>query len=107
MFEELRRLVMIGIGGTALAVDKVAKYVDDLVKQGKLTVDEGKKLTEELIQNKKKDTSTEERAEIEQLLLDMNLAQRKDIETLESRIAQLEAERDMNNTNDDAEMFEQ
>ena len=107
MFEELRRLVMIGIGGTALAVDKVAEYVDELVEQGKLTVDEGKKLTEELIRNKKKDTSTEERAEIEQLLLDMNLAQRKDIETLESRIAQLEAERDMNNTNDDAEMFEQ
>ena len=107
MFEELRRLVMIGIGGTALAVDKVAEYVDELVEQGKLTVYEGKKLTEELIRNKKKDTSTEERAEIEQLLLDMNLAQRKDIETLESRIAQLEAERDMNNTNDDAEMFEQ
>lgn len=107
MFEELRRLVMIGIGGTALAVDKVAEYVEDLVEQGKLTVDEGKKLTEELIRNKKKDTSTEERAEIEQLLLDMNLAQRKDIETLESRIAQLEAERDMNKTNDDAEMFEQ
>ena len=107
MFEELRRLVMIGIGGTALAVDKVAEYVDELVEQGKLTFAEGKKLTEELIRNKKKDTSTEERAEIEQLLLDMNLAQRKDIETLESRIAQLEAERDMNNTNDDAEMFEQ
>lgn len=107
MFEELRRLVMIGIGGTALAVDKVAEYVDDLVEQGKLTVDEGKKLTEELIRNKKKDTSTEERAEIEQLLLDMNLAQRKDIEILESRIAQLEAERDMNKTNDDAETFEQ
>ena len=107
MFEELRRLVMIGIGGRALAVDKVAEYVDDLVEQGKLTVDEGKKLTEELIRNKKKDTSTEERAEIEQLLLDMNLAQRKDIEILESRIAQLEAERDMNKTNDDAETFEQ
>ena len=65
MLEELRRLVMIGIGGTALAVDKVADYVDDLVEQGKLTVDEGKKLTEELIRNKKKDPSKEEREEIE------------------------------------------
>lgn len=107
MFEELKRLAMIGIGGTALAVDKVAEYVDDLVKQGKLTVDEGKKLTEELIRNKKKDATTEERAEIEQLLLDMNLAQRKDIETLENRIAQLEAERDANKTNDDVETLEQ
>lgn len=106
MFEELRRLVMIGIGGTALAVDKVADYVDDLVKQGKLTVDEGKKLTEELIRNKKKEATTKERAEIEQLLLDMNLAQRRDIETLENRIAQLEAERDSNKTDDDVETME-
>ncbi len=107
MFEELKRLVMIGIGGTALAVDKVAEYVEELVKQGKLTVDEGKKLTEELIRNKKKDTSDEERAEIEQLLLDMNLAQRKDIEKLAKRIAELEAERDANKVDDDIETLEQ
>lgn len=92
MFEQLRKLAMIGIGGTALAVDKVAEYVDELVKQGKLSVDEGKKLTEELIQNKKKEASNEEREEIEEILLDMNLAQRKDIEALETRIAQLETE---------------
>lgn len=92
MFEQLRKLAMIGIGGTALAVDKVAEYVDELVKQGKLSVDEGKKLTEELIQNKKKETSDEEREEIEEILLDMNLAQRKDIEALETRIGQLETE---------------
>jgi polyhydroxyalkanoate synthesis regulator phasin len=92
MFEQLRRLAMIGIGGTALAVDKVAEYVDELVAQGKLTVDEGKKLTEELIRNKKKDTTDEEREEIEEILLDMNLAQRKDIEALENRIIQLESD---------------
>ena len=107
MFEELKRLVLIGIGGTALAVDKVAEYVEELVKQGKLTVDEGKKLTEELIRNKKKDTSDEERAEIEQLLLDMNLAQRKDIEKLAKRIAELEAEHDANKVDDDIETLEQ
>lgn len=92
MFEQLRKLVMIGIGGTALAVDKVSEYVDELVAQGKLSVEEGKKLTEELIQNKKKDTSDEDREEIEAILLDMNLAQRKDIEALETRIIQLETE---------------
>lgn len=101
MFEQLRRLAMIGIGGTALAVDKVAEYVDELVKQGKLTVDEGKKLTEELIQNRKKDTTDEERKEIEEILLDMNLAQRKDIEQLETRIEQLETE--LNKTENDEE----
>lgn len=91
MFEQLKKLAMIGIGGTAMAVEKVTEYVDELVKQGKITVDEGKKLTEELIRNKKKETTPEEREEIEKILLDMNLDQRKNIENLENRIAELEA----------------
>lgn len=92
MLEQLRKLAMIGIGGTALAVDKLAGYVDELVEQGKLTVDEGKKLTEELIQSKKEKVSERDREEIESVLLDMNIAQRKDIEALEKRIQELEAE---------------
>lgn len=92
MFEQLRKLAMIGIGGTALAVDKVSEYVDELVAQGKLTVSEGKKLTEELIQSKKEEVTDKDRAEIESVLLDMNIAQRKDIDSLESRIQELEAE---------------
>ena len=92
MLEQLRKLAMIGIGGTAIAVDKVSEYVDELVEQGKLTVNEGKKLTEELIQSKKTEVTDRDRAEIESVLLDMNIAQRKDIDSLESRIQELEAE---------------
>lgn len=90
MFEQLKKLAMIGIGGTALAVEKVSEYVDDLVKQGKLTVDEGKKLTEELIRNKEKEVTEKGREEIEAILLEMNIAQRKDIDVLEARIEDLE-----------------
>lgn len=92
MFEQLKRLAMIGIGGTALAVEKVTDYVDGLVKQGKLTVDEGKKLTEELIRNKEKEVTEKGREEIEAILLEMNIAQRQDIEKLEKRIEDLEHE---------------
>lgn len=92
MFEQLKRLAMIGIGGTALAVEKVTDYVDGLVKQGKLTVDEGKKLTEELIRNKEKEVTEKGREEIEAILLEMNIAQRQDIEKLEKRIEDLERE---------------
>lgn len=94
MFEQLRKLAMIGIGGTALAYDKVSAYVDDLVAQGKLTVEEGKRLTEELIRNKTEEVSERDRAEIEAILLEMNIAQRKDIEDLEARIQELETELD-------------
>ena len=94
MFEQLKKLAMIGIGGTALAVEKVAEYVEDLVKQGKLTVDEGKKLTEELIRNKEKEVTEKGREEIEAILLEMNIAQRKDIEALETKIEDLEGQLD-------------
>ena len=94
MIEQLKKLAMIGIGGTALAVEKVVDYIDDLVNQGKLTVDQGKKLTEELIRNKEKEVSEKGREEIEAILLEMNIAQRKDIEELEARIAELEKDFD-------------
>lgn len=94
MFEQLKKLAMIGIGGTALAIEKVSEYVDDLVKQGKLTVDEGKKLTEELVRSKEKEVTEKGREEIEAILLEMNIAQRKDIEVLETRIEDLEKELD-------------
>ena len=92
MFEQLKKLAMIGIGGTALAIEKVTEYVDNLVKQGKLTVDEGKKLTEELIRSKEKEVTEKGRAEIEAILLEMNIAQQKDIDVLESRIEDLEGQ---------------
>ena len=92
MLEQLKRIAMIGIGGTALAVDKITEQVDELVAQGKITVEEGKKLTEELIQNRKNDRTEEDREEIEAILLDMNLAQRQDIESLEARVKELEEE---------------
>lgn len=90
MFEQLKKLAMIGIGGTALAVEKVSEYVDDLVEQGKVTVDEGKKLTEELIRNKEKEVTEKGREEIEAILLEMNIAQQKDIDVLAARIEELE-----------------
>lgn len=97
MFEQLKRLAMIGVGGTALAVEKVANYVDELVEQGKITVDEGKKLTEELIQNKEKEVTEKGREEIEAILLEMNIAQKKDIEELEGRIKELESNKENEN----------
>ena len=90
MFEQLKKLAMIGLGGTALAIEKVSEYVDDLVNQGKLTVDEGKKLTEELIRSKEKEVTEKGREEIEAILLEMNIAQQKDIDILENRIEELE-----------------
>ena len=60
--------------------------------QAKLEQERQAKLTEELIQSKKEEVTDKDRAEIESVLLDMNIAQRKDIDSLEVRIQELETE---------------
>lgn len=90
MIEDIKKALLIGVGTTAIAVEKAVEQVDKLVSRGKLTVAEGKKLTEELVQRKNKDISAEERETLEALLLEMNVAQRQDIDDLELKVRELE-----------------
>ncbi|WP_161878774.1 phasin family protein [Alkalibacterium sp. MB6] len=90
MIEDIKKALLIGVGTTAIALEKAVEQVDKLVSRGKLTVAEGKKLTEELIQRKNKDISAEERETLEALLLEMNVAQRQDIDELELKVQELE-----------------
>lgn len=46
--EELRKLVLAGIGAVAETQEKAKDLVEDLVKKGELTVEEGKIFNEEL-----------------------------------------------------------
>ncbi|WP_035618239.1 phasin family protein [Lacticigenium naphthae] len=91
MIEELKKLLLAGVGGTALTLDKTQEMINRLVSRGKLTVDEGKKLSEELVQKVKGEKNTEntDREELQAMLIEMNVAQRKDIEDLEERINDL------------------
>ncbi|PRY82129.1 phasin family protein [Alkalibacterium olivapovliticus] len=90
MIEDIKKALLVGVGSTAIALEKAVEQVDRLVSRGKLTVAEGKKLTEELIQRKNKDVSLEEKETLEAILLEMNVAQRKDIEDLEAKVEALE-----------------
>lgn len=90
MMEDIKKALLVGVGSTAIALEKAVEQVDKLVSRGKLTVAEGKKLTEELIQRKNKEVSLEEKETLEAILLEMNVAQRKDIEDLEAKVEELE-----------------
>ncbi len=46
--EDMRKLVLLGIGAAALTAEKSKKMVDELVKKGELSVEQGKVLNEEL-----------------------------------------------------------
>lgn len=56
--EELKRLVLAGIGAAAVSAEKSKEIIDELVKKGEVTVEQGKVLNEELkrkMNEKKKD----------------------------------------------------
>ena len=52
--ENIRKLLLAGIGSAAMTAQKSKELLDELVKKGELTVEQGKVLNEELKHNIKK-----------------------------------------------------
>ena len=50
----LKKLVLMGIGAAALTAEKSQQIVDELVKRGEITVEQGKELNQALKRNVKK-----------------------------------------------------
>lgn len=46
--EELKKIVLAGIGAVAVSAEKSKEVVDELIKKGEVTVEQGKILNEEL-----------------------------------------------------------
>ena len=79
----IKKFVLMGIGAAAMTVEKSQQMVDELVKKGELTVEQGKELNQELKRNVKK--TIDEAAEKKE-------AEEKKEATLEEKIAMMSAE---------------
>ena len=51
--EDLKKIMLAGIGAVAITSEKSAELIDDLVKKGQVTFEQGKELNEELKRNLK------------------------------------------------------
>ena len=51
--EDLKKLILLGIGATAMSAEKAKELIDELIKKGELTLEQGKVLNEELKHNLK------------------------------------------------------
>lgn len=64
MMDELKKVLLFGVGAIASTYEKATEVVDELVKKGKITVEEGKELGEELKrtfkEKSKKENNTDE-----------------------------------------------
>ena len=52
---DLKKVLLAGIGLTAMTVDKADRFVKELVEKGRLTVEEGKELEQELKRQSKEE----------------------------------------------------
>jgi polyhydroxyalkanoate synthesis regulator phasin len=91
----LKNLVLAGIGAMAYSYEKAAALVDDMVKKGELTINQGKELNEEL---KRKMSSGNNAAasgrpltgdSLKEVLSGLNLATKQDLDELKERISKL------------------
>ena len=83
MEDLLKNIFFAGIGSLALTYEKSNELVRDLVEKGKITVDQGKQLNEEL---KRVVEDNKDNVQINSL----NLATKEDIDNLSKRIDELE-----------------
>jgi polyhydroxyalkanoate synthesis regulator phasin len=92
----LKKIVLAGIGATAVTVEKSQEVLKDLVDKGELTVEQGKVLNEELKHNvKEKVKNVGKKAEVAQILEGMSeeqIAQLKELLDSFKKPADVDAE---------------
>lgn len=86
--EELKKILLAGIGAAAATAEKSKEVVDQLVKKGELTVEQGKVLNEELKHNIKDKLRTP--ADAEEISKDLEKVSKDDLAKLKAKIEELE-----------------
>ncbi|MCB2295541.1 phasin family protein [Clostridium algoriphilum] len=107
MNKDIKNFFLAGLGSAAYTYEKATTLIDDFVQKGKLTLEEGKDLSEELKRNIKgktdsinpftkekgsmtKDITPLTKEDIVSILSDMDFATKKDVENINKRLSNLE-----------------
>jgi polyhydroxyalkanoate synthesis regulator phasin len=85
----LKKILLVGIGAAATTVEKSSQIIDDLVKKGEITVEQGKELNKELQHNVRK---TMEARKADAMTVEEKLAKMSadELELLKKKIAEAE-----------------
>ena len=97
MDPNLKNVILAGIGSLAYTYEKANEMVDVLVKKGEITVNQGKELNEELKkvldtkkQEQKPATQLIDQETLKNIINQLNLPTKEDINELKTRIDNLE-----------------
>ena len=100
--EEMKKVLLAGVGAVATSLEKSSEIVDKLVKKGELTVEQGKVLNEELKRNVKdsweKAGSQQKQPEILDQLEELS---EDELTALRLKLAEMEAMERMEKVNEE------
>ena len=82
---DLKKVLLPGIGLTAMTVDKADSFVKELVEKGRLTVEEGKELEQEL-KRQSKEEAQEFLAKLDAKKSSVEYATKDDVKRLEEKL---------------------
>jgi len=94
MNELLKKAVSLGVGLTVTGKEKIEKYVDELVRTGQVGPAESTELVARLMQRGEEQQAELKRVvkeQLHQLLGELRVATKEDVERLERRLSALEA----------------
>ncbi|MCD7807899.1 MAG: aspartyl beta-hydroxylase [Erysipelotrichaceae bacterium] len=87
--EDLKKILLAGVGAVAISAEKSKEVVDTLVKKGELTVEQGKVINEELKRNVK--DKLKDPVSVDSLSQDLEKLDKDDLEALKAKIEELQA----------------
>jgi polyhydroxyalkanoate synthesis regulator phasin len=97
----LKQLLMIGVGTTSLAAEKMKEVSEQLVKEGKINPDQAKGMVDDLmnkIQSEQGNFQSQMEKQIRNILQDLGVPRQSEMDELRGRIDRLERQiRDLEN----------
>lgn len=92
LLDALRKILIAGIGGVALAQDELEKFLHKLVDRGEIAEKDARKLIDEVISRRKeeaKKAEVEVDKRLEEILARMSVPTKADIDALSEKIVKL------------------
>lgn len=88
-----KKFLYSGVGFVSLASDKFKTAVDELIKDGKMSNEEGKKIVDDFVKNsdeRKKEFEKDFNEAVENIIKNFKFAKSEDVEKLRNRVTVLE-----------------
>ena len=94
MLDSIHKMFLAGVGLAAMTKDKIDEHVKELVEKGKLTEKEGREIADDMLKKSKQareDLEKQVEKLVQQTLQTIQVASKKDVDELATRIEKLEA----------------